>query len=72
MNIGTITAKATGQWESIIFSLSGVKLAKNKHSPCPICGGKDRFRFDDRDGRGTWICNQCGGGKPKAGDGEGN
>ena len=69
MNIGTITAKATGQWESIIFSLSGVKLAKNKHSPCPICGGKDRFRFDDRDGRGTWICNQCGGGKPKAGDG---
>lgn len=27
-----------------------------------MCGGKDRFRFDDKDGRGTWICNQCGAG----------
>src|SRR4029077_5466406 len=22
----------------------------------------DRFRFDDVDGRGTWICSQCGAG----------
>jgi putative DNA primase/helicase len=34
----------------------------NRHGPCPICGGKDRFRFDDKDRRGTWICNQCGAG----------
>ena len=34
--------------------------------PCPTCGGKDRFRFDDEDGRGTWFCNQC---TPQAGDG---
>jgi putative DNA primase/helicase len=27
-----------------------------------MCGGGDRFRFDDRDGRGTWICNRCGSG----------
>ena len=34
-----------------------------KHGPCPLCGeGKDRFRFDDREGRGTWICSQCGAG----------
>lgn len=25
-----------------------------------MCDGKDRFRFDDKDGRGTWFCNQCG------------
>lgn len=24
--------------------------------------GKDRFRFDDKEGRGTWVCNQCGAG----------
>ena len=24
--------------------------------------GKDRFRLDDKEGRGTWICNQCGNG----------
>jgi putative DNA primase/helicase len=27
-----------------------------------MCGGKDRFRFDDKGGRGTWICSQCGAG----------
>ncbi len=34
--------------------------------PCPACGGKDRFRFDDRQGAGTWFCNQC---EPQSGDG---
>lgn len=39
-----------------------------RHAPCPGCGGRDRFRFDDRDGRGTWICSR-GSGEPLAGDG---
>ena len=31
--------------------------------PCPIeGGGKTRFRMDNKDGRGTWICNNCGSG----------
>jgi putative DNA primase/helicase len=34
-----------------------------KQHPCPICGGKDRFRFDDK-GEGLWYCNSC-----KSGDG---
>lgn len=33
-----------------------------KQTPCPACGGKDRFRFDDKDGRGTYYCNNCGAG----------
>lgn len=33
-----------------------------KHGPCPMCGGEDRFRFDNRDGAGTWICSHCGAG----------
>lgn len=38
------------------------KVLVNRHGPCPVCGGKDRFRFDDKDGHGTWICNKCGAG----------
>ena len=38
------------------------KALSNRHGPCPMCGGKDRFRFDDKGGRGTWICSQCGAG----------
>ena len=50
------------RWEEILLQL-GIYLPRlNKHGPCPCCGGKDRFRFDDKDGRGTWFCNQCGNG----------
>jgi len=31
----------------------------NQHGPCPICGGKDRFRFDNRKGHGDFYCNGC-------------
>lgn len=34
----------------------------NRHGPCPMCGGKDRFRFDNKDGSGSFICNHCGAG----------
>ena len=27
-----------------------------------MCGGKDRFRFDNKDGRGTYYCAKCGAG----------
>ncbi|MDU7866195.1 MAG: AAA family ATPase, partial [Pantoea sp.] len=50
------------RWEEILLQL-GIDLpGLNKHGPCPCCGGTDRFRFDDKDGRGTWFCNQCGNG----------
>jgi len=52
-----------GRWHEILVGF-GVppKALVNRHGPCPVCGGKDRFRFDDKDGHGTWICNQCGAG----------
>ena len=55
---------ARGQWREILpkFGLPVARL-NGRHGPCPLCGqGKDRFRFDNKDGRGTWICNQCGAG----------
>ena len=61
-HIRTIDA-AQGKWRGILLEL-GVpeKHLRNKHGPCPLCGGKDRFRFDNKDGRGTYICGQCGAG----------
>lgn len=54
---------ATGRWHYILPAL-GIddQYMRNKHGPCPMCGGKDRYRYDNKDGRGTWICNQCGSG----------
>lgn len=51
------------RWPNLL-PLLGVSpdFLKGKHGPCPICGGKDRFRFDNKDGAGTWICSQCGAG----------
>ena len=54
---------AVGKWPSILASL-GVpdSCLTGKHSPCPMCGGKDRFRMISPDGKMSWICNQCGSG----------
>lgn len=55
---------ARGKWRGILLQLGIPEMAlRNKHGPCPLCGqGTDRFRFDDKDGNGTWFCNKCGAG----------
>lgn len=62
-----IVAEASGRWPEILANL-GVsdRALSGKHTACPMCGGTDRFRFDDKEGRGRWICSRCG-----AGDGFG-
>jgi putative DNA primase/helicase len=58
-----ISETARGRWHGILTQLGiSSKLLRNRHGPCPMCGGKDRFRFDDREGKGTWICSKCGSG----------
>lgn len=51
------------EWQSILAGI-GIPAGAlvNRHGPCPVCGGKDRFRFDNRQGHGTFFCNQCGAG----------
>jgi putative DNA primase/helicase len=55
--------EAVGRWPGILQML-GVdpRFLTNKHGPCPVCEGTDRYRFDDKEGRGTWICSHCGSG----------
>jgi hypothetical protein len=63
MKSAEIHARAGDTWPAILEAL-GVPSAAltGKHGPCPAqaCGGKDRFRFDNKWGRGDWFCNQCG------------
>ncbi len=54
---------AVGRWPGLLVQL-GIErnLLTGKHAPCPVCEGRDRFRFDDKDGRGTFFCSHCGAG----------
>lgn len=67
-DFATVKAAARGRWCDILPAL-GIppESLVNRHRPCPGCGGTDRFRFDDKDGDGTWICG--GDGELKSGDG---
>jgi putative DNA primase/helicase len=57
------TDAARNKWKGVLLQLEvDKKHLTGKHAPCPMCGGKDRFRFLNSDGNGTWICNQCGAG----------
>ena len=51
----TIRAAARGQWWQIHAAL-GIppETLTDRHQPCPCCGGRDRFRYDDKDGSGSF------------------
>jgi putative DNA primase/helicase len=55
-------------WPAVLMQFGIPESAlRNKHGPCPRCGGKDCFRFDHaKRGNGSFYCNKFG-----AGDGFG-
>jgi putative DNA primase/helicase len=58
-----LNVRAQGRWRGILPALGiGESFLTGKHGPCPLCGGKDRWRWDNLEGRGTWICSRCGAG----------
>jgi putative DNA primase/helicase len=56
--------RARGRWHGILPALGiDQKYLTGKNGPCPLCpGGRDRWRFLNTDGNGTWICTHCGAG----------
>jgi putative DNA primase/helicase len=52
--------RCRGQWPRIIMILGLLdsKALAHKDVPCPCCGGRDRFRFSDKD-VGRWFCRGC-------------
>jgi putative DNA primase/helicase len=60
---GEVQQLAVGRWYGILSALGvSTNFLRNKHGPCPVCGGRDRFRWDNKDGKGTFYCSQCGAG----------
>ncbi|EPF6100161.1 DUF927 domain-containing protein [Escherichia coli] len=60
--IRQVISASENNWPHVLGCLNiNVPDSPRRHAPCPACGGKDRFRFDDN-GRGSFICNQCGAG----------
>lgn len=52
----------TVDWSTLLPRL-GIDVAlKKPNRPCPACGGRDRFTFDNRKGRGDFVCRHCGAG----------
>lgn len=51
---------AAGKWLSIWRSLGIDVNETGRHSPCPSCGGTDRFRVDkDVAEKGSFFCSGC-------------
>lgn len=49
-----------GRWREVLTAVGiPASALTGKHTSCPSCGGKDRFRFDDKSGSGSWFCNGC-------------
>ena len=69
----TNTDLTNGRWTDLLTQLAGLTSDQltDKHQPCPLCGGEDRYRFDDLNGTGSWYCNQCGGKDHAGGGGSG-
>ena len=57
-----IRHEVAGKWMGILPCLGiDEQFLRKKHGPCPVCGGRDRFRVQP--GAGRWLCRQCTGGK---------
>ena len=55
-----VRQQANGRWQYVLARL-GYDVGDGRHKPCPHCGGRDRFRFDNHNiqaGDGGWICSQ--------------
>jgi putative DNA primase/helicase len=60
---GETIERARGRWREILPQLGvETRFLINRQGPCPLCGGKTRFRFDDKYGSGSYYCNRCGAG----------
>jgi len=60
INVDDVFQAARGRWQGILGSYLTERTVRGLHGPCPVCGGKDRWRLDDKFGRGNNFCSHCG------------
>ncbi len=47
-------------WIDLINNIIGSKITGNKKGEaCPVCGGNNRFVFDNKSGKGNNLCRKC-------------
>jgi len=55
-----LSERCNGRWRTILPALGiNPQFLSGRNGPCPMCGGRDRWRFDNKRGDGTWICTHC-------------
>jgi putative DNA primase/helicase len=59
-----IHSRLGSSWPAVLEQLGipPAALKLRKAGPCPVCGGKDRYRFDNFRNRGDFYCQRCGAG----------
>jgi putative DNA primase/helicase len=63
MRSAEIHAQLAGRWRDVLIAVGiDAQYLHKKAGPCPACGGKDRFTFDDRKQKGDSYCRRCGAG----------
>lgn len=61
--MSAVDLHAAVDWPATLARLGIPEAAlTGRHTACPACGGSDRFRFDNYQGKGGFYCNQCGAG----------
>lgn len=61
MSADEIHSLLRDRWPEVLERLGiAAKFLTGRHTPCPACGGKDRFRFHNRNRHGDFYCNVCG------------
>jgi len=54
-------ANAHRKWRGILTVMGFTEAElSGKHGPCPLCEGRDRFRYTDYQGNGDYFCSHCG------------
>jgi putative DNA primase/helicase len=54
-----IKTQCAGRWTSVLVNIGiDEKYLNGKHGPCPICSGKDRWRWDRK--KEMAFCSGCG------------
>lgn len=60
MTADEVFEAARGRWQGLLGAHLTERTVRGKSGPCPTCQGVDRFRLDDKFGRGNSFCNHCG------------
>lgn len=55
-SIDRVRLASRGRWLAILSEIIGPEYLTGKNSPCPGCGGSDRYQFNQRSKSGAFSC----------------